>query len=327
MTPNNPTPPQMPANYTMQSQYVMAAPDDEINLLELTDKFLDQWRWWVGGTVLGGLLGLGAAFVVPPKYEAHGVVRVAQVALDGQCPPAQAEAHGVVRVAQVASAVESVPETIVRMQTLAFREEVVQRLIKAGQVKPEKKEDWVRALDGKSTFKPMKDAANYVDISLTADNPAQGQAAVSTITQVLKERQQPLIAERLAQVDRSIELAKASLATMEKSYGTTQASLRAQPPNSEAYLELSRMSEAGTLAGLRQKVLDLENSKLSPTTKETELVEPIGVSDRPVFPKKSVFTAGGLVLGALLGTLLGFALPAWWEFQRKRKAAKQGASA
>lgn len=285
----------------MQSQYVMAAPDDEINLLELTDKFLDQWRWWVGGTVIGGLLGLGAAFVVPPKYEAHGVVRVAQVA----------------------SAVESVPETIVRMQTLAFREEVVERLIKAGQVKPEKKEDWVRALDGKSTFKSVKDAANYVDISLTADNPAQGQVAVSTITQVLKERQQPQMAERLAQVDRSIELAKASLATMEKSYGTTQASLRAQPPNSEAYLELARMSEAGTLAGLRQKVLDLENSKLSPTTKETELVEPIGVSDRPVSPKKSVFTAGGLVLGALLGTLLGFALPAWWEFQQKRKIAKQ----
>ena len=300
MTPNNATPPQMPANYTMQPQYVMAAPDDEINLLELADKFLDQWRWWVGGTVIGGLLGLGAAFVVPPKYEAHGVVRVAQVA----------------------SAVESVPETIVRMQTLAFREEVVERLIKAGQVKPEKKEAWVRALDGKSAFKPVKDAGSYIDISLTADNPAQGQAAVSTITQVLKERQQPLMAERLAQVDRSIELAKASLATMENSYGTTQASLRAQPPNSEAYLELARMSEAGTLAGLQQKVLDLENSKLSPTTKETGLVEPIGVSDRPVFPKKSVFTAGGLVLGALLGTLLGFALPAWWEFQRKRKAAK-----
>ena len=255
MTPTNPTPPQMPPNYTMQPPYVMAAPDDEIDLLELTDKFLDQWRWWVGGTVIGGLLGLGAAFVVPPKYEAHGVVRVAQVA----------------------SAVESVPETIVRMQTLAFREEVVERLIKAGQVTPEKKEAWVRALDGKSTFKSVKDAANYVDISLTADSPAQGQAAVSTITQVLKERQQPLMAERLTQVDRS---------------------------------------------GLRQKVLDLENSKLSPTTKETELVEPIGVSDRPVSPKKSVFTAGGLVLGALLGTLLGFAMPAWWEFQRKRKAAK-----
>ena len=302
---NNHLPSHMPTSSTPHPYYLSTPPEDEINLLELTDKFLDQWRWWVSGTVIGGLLGLGAAFVVPPKYEAHGVVRVAQVA----------------------SAVESVPETIVRMQTLAFREEVVARLIKAGQVKPEKKDAWVRALEAKSTFKAVKDAANYVDIALTADTPAQGQAAVSTITQVLKERQQPLMTERLAQVDRSIELAKASLASMEKSYETTQASLRAQPPNSEAYLELARMSEAGTLAGLRQKVLDLENSKLSPTTKETELVEPIGVSDRPVFPKKSVFTAGGLVLGALLGTLLGFALPAWWEFQRKRKAAKQGASA
>lgn len=83
------------------------------------------------------------------------------------------------------------------------------------------------------------------------------------------------------------------------------------------------MSEAGTLAGLRQKVLDLENSKLSPTTKQTELVEPIVVSDRPVFPKKSLFTVGGLVLGALLGAMLGFAMPAWWEFQQKRKITKQ----
>ena len=161
MTPNSSTPPQMPVNYAVQPSYVMAAPDDEINLLELTDKFLDQWRWWVGGTVIGGLLGLGAAFVVPPKYAANGVVRVAQVA----------------------SAVESVPETIVRMQTLAFREEVVERLIKAGQVKPEQKDAWVRALEAKSTVKAVKDAASYVDIALTADTPAQGQAAVSTITQ------------------------------------------------------------------------------------------------------------------------------------------------
>ena len=94
------------------------------------------------------------------------------------------------------------------------------------------------------------------------------------------------MAERLAQVDRSIELAKASLATMEKSYGAAQASLRAQPPNSEAYLELARMSEAGTLAGLRQKVLDLENSKLSPTTKETELVEPISRFRSPCFSEE-----------------------------------------
>lgn len=300
MPPTNPTPPQIPANYTMQPQYVMAAPDDEINLLELTDRFLDQWRWWVGGALIGGALGLGAALALPPKYEASGVVRVAQVGA------VEVDAAGNVRSRP--QPVENVPEAIVCMQSLAFREEVVGRLIQAGQVKPEKKEAWVRALAGKSSFKPVKDAANYVDISLTAESPAQGNAAVSTVTQVLKERQQPLMAERLAQVDRSIELAKASLATMEKSYGTTQASLRAQPPNSEAYLELSRMSEAGTLAGLRQKVLDLENSKLSPTTKETELVEPIGVSDRPVSPKKTVFISIGIVVGGLLGSILGMYL-------------------
>lgn len=197
----------MPANYSVQPQYVVAAPDDEINLLELTDKFLDQWRWWVGGALLGGALGLGAAFVVPPKYEAHGVLRVAQVA----------------------TLVESVPEAIVRMQTLAFREEVVGRLIQQGQLPPNKKDAWVRALDAKSAFKAVKDAANYVEVNITAESPALGQQAVSTIVQVLKERQTPLMKERMDQVDRSIELAKANLASMEKNYGTAQQSLRAQP--------------------------------------------------------------------------------------------------
>lgn len=87
MTTNTQISPQMPANYIMPPQYVVATPEDEINVLELADQFLDKWRWWVSGTVVGGLLGLGAAFVIPPKYEARGVLRVAQVGVieaDGQ---------------------------------------------------------------------------------------------------------------------------------------------------------------------------------------------------------------------------------------------------
>ena len=109
---------------------------------------------------------------------------------------------------------------------------------------------------------------------------------------------------------------------MEKSYNAAQQSLRTEPPNSLSYLELARMSEAGTLAAFKQKVLDLENSKLSPTTKFTALVETVSVSDQPIFPKKTLFILGGLLFGAFAGTLVGFALPAWWEFQEKKKTAK-----
>lgn len=124
--------------------------------------------------------------------------------------------------------------------------------------------------------------------------------------------------ERLSQVDKSIQLAKESLLTVEKSFSDAQKSLGGKPASSESHLELARLSEAGTLASLRQKVLDLENSKLSPTTQFTGLVEPIGVSDRPVSPKKSLLTLGGLILGGLAGAVLAFVLPAWRAYQRTK---------
>lgn len=104
---NNHLPSHMPTSSTPHPYYLSTPPEDEINLLELTDKFLDQWRWWVSGTVVGGLLGLGAAFALPPKYEAHGVVRVAQVGM------IESDSQGEIRTTPLL--VESAPETIVRM--------------------------------------------------------------------------------------------------------------------------------------------------------------------------------------------------------------------
>ena len=59
---------------------VLPQPDDEINLFEVLHQFLVRWRWWVAGAVAGGLVGAGAGFVLPPKYEAYGVVQVKTVA-------------------------------------------------------------------------------------------------------------------------------------------------------------------------------------------------------------------------------------------------------
>lgn len=275
-----------------------AQPSDEIELLPLLDKFLDQWRWWVGGAVLGGALGLGAAFVIPPKYAAQGIIQVAQVT----------------------APVESVPQTITRMQTLAFREEVVTRLVKQGLVSEASKDAWVKTLDGKAVFRPVKDANTYVEVNIEAPSQQLSRAVVSTVTDVLKERHQPLMNDRLQQVNKSIELAKANLSELEKQYSGAKAALGNQNSAPVNYLELARLSEAGTLATQRQKLLDLESSKLAPATQPTGLVEPIGVSDRPVSPKKSILTAAGLVLGGMLGTLLSFALPAWWAYRRQQRA-------
>ena len=307
---------QPPANQSLnhprsQVPYAMAQ-DDEINLIELVDKFVTQWRWWVSSAVAGGLLALGIAVITPAKYEARGVVKVAQV-------PKQT-GSGDTSAMFTPSPVESASESIIRMQSLAFRQEVASRLLSQGSITREQKNAWTEALSDKSAFKGIKDASNYVEINVTASSPKLGHAAVEIIVQVLKERQQSMVEERLQQLERDISLAKANLSDVENSYTKAQESLQRTAPSRESYLELARLSEAGTLATQRQKVLDLESAKLPPITKATELVEPIGVTDNPVSPKKPLLIAAGIVLGGALGTLMGFSIPAWRSYRARRDA-------
>ena len=45
--------------------------DDEIDLFELFASLFQQWRWWVGITVLGFVLSIVVAFSVPKQYEVN----------------------------------------------------------------------------------------------------------------------------------------------------------------------------------------------------------------------------------------------------------------
>lgn len=53
--------------------------DDEIDLFELFSSLCQQWRWWVGITVLGVVVSIIIALSIPKQYEVS-----AQVALPGQ---------------------------------------------------------------------------------------------------------------------------------------------------------------------------------------------------------------------------------------------------
>lgn len=267
-------------------------------MLALLDTLARRWRWWVAGMAIGGALGTGAGLALPAKYEAQGVVRVAQAANI---------VEGGVRTAPV----ESVAEAITRMQTQAYREEVVQRLIDQGVVVPASRGQHLQQLATSPLFKPVKDAANFVTITHSAKSPEAPAAEITTVVGVLRDRQQALVVERMLQVDTSIALAKDSLAKMEKTFEATQSAMRGPGISAEANMELARMSEGGTMASMRQRILDLENAKLPPTTRSTELVEQVRVSDRPTSPKKLLLAAIGLLGGAVVGATLALLVPAW----------------
>ncbi|MDO5691930.1 MAG: Wzz/FepE/Etk N-terminal domain-containing protein [Pseudomonadota bacterium] len=273
---------------------------DEINLLELLSQFLERWRWWVGGLLLGGLLGLAAGFLVPPKYESNGVVRIGQV---------------------TGTLIESVSETIARMQTLAFRNEVIERLNGEGVLTDGERERLLSQIGSRGAVTQVKDAS-YISITLQTESQGFGSATINTMVKLLQERQQPLMNERILQFQKDIEQTKATVVEMEKRFEAVAAATH--PLNNaspQTYLELARMSEAGTNASLRQRLLELQNSLLPPSTRPTALVEPVATSDRPTSPKKSMIAIGGALLGFVLGTLLAFGLRAWSDFQRRKQIA------
>jgi len=53
--------------------------DDEISLLDIYDFIKEGWKTLVATTVLGGTLGVGAAFVIPEKFQASGSIQSTRV--------------------------------------------------------------------------------------------------------------------------------------------------------------------------------------------------------------------------------------------------------
>lgn len=274
--------------------------DDEIDLVELLATVLKKWRWWVGGAVVGGALGLALAYTLPPKYEAEGVVRLSQVATGNQS----------------SAPVESVQEAITRMQTLAFRNKVVDQLISRKLITPDERTAWLNDMDAKA-FQPIKNTS-FLNITFRSTSPDTARIAVETAVQVLKEAQQPLMDERVAATQKLIAQTKKSLESMTKQYDSTAQSLQASNGSSAVnYLELSRLSEGGTYASLHDKLTNLQLSLEAPNSKAAALVEPAQVADKPVSPKKALLLAAGLVLGCLAGLALAFTKPMMLRLRAK----------
>ena len=79
--------------------------ENELDVMQIADALLSSWRTWTAGMMVGACLGVGAGFLLPPKYEAHGVLQLAQSD----------------------NLLESVPDTMARLQSFSFRARVVDR--------------------------------------------------------------------------------------------------------------------------------------------------------------------------------------------------------
>ena len=282
--------------------------ENELDMMQIADALLSSWRTWTAGMVLGACLGVGAGFVLPPKYEAHGVLQLAQ---SGNAQSGNAQSD---------SLLESVPDTMARLQSFSFRSKVVDRLIHGGMLGEADRMKWLKQLGQKAIFTPVKDA-KYIEVTIQAPSPTLSLAVINQVASVLTEQQDVLLKQRKHQIQSYIGEAQAVVRMLDVQNKATAASTQGLSATDAALQAVARSANATAYVMAKQKLMEQQALLMPPTTRSAGLIEPAGVSPQPVGLSKGVLGLLGALLGGALAAGYGFLSTSWKHYQDSKQAA------
>lgn len=285
--------------------------ENELDVMQIADALLSSWRTWTAGMVVGACLGVGAGFLLPPKYEAHGVLQLAQ---SGYAQSGYGE-----QPRQSDALLESVPDTMARLQSLPFRARVVDRLIHDGTLRESDRLKWLKQLGQKAIFTPVKDA-KYIEVTIQAPSPTLGLAVINQVASVLTEQQNVLLTQRRHQIQAYIHDAQAMVSSLDVQNKTAASSAHALSATDMALQAVARSANATAYAMAKQKLMEQQALLMPPTTRPAGLIEPAGVSPQPVGLSKGVLGLLGALVGGALAAGYGFLSTSWKRYQAGKQA-------
>jgi len=271
------------ASVTRENQF-----EDELSLLDLVAFIRRNLRTLFGGALLGGILGLAIAFAVPAKWEASALVRIGQLGSNGS----------------TGSVVEPALQTIDRITNKSFQNDV----LKSQGLSTS--EDDAIARNFRDTLKVKLEKSGLISLAVRADSPEKAKLHMSAVINEIKAVHVKMIAptiNRWYQELKSVEL-ELKRASMESDRLENLLNGQSDKSKEKSFAQATLLgnllfAREGEQKSLRDRKRMLEE-QLSPertfTTQELGRVE---VSEKPVFPKKSLFIVAGLFLGLLLGVL------------------------
>lgn len=251
----------------MKNTIELSSQEDPLHLTRLADFILANWAWWCSGAVVGLLLAVFMWKTTEPRYEAQMLVKLGLVL--GQ------------------KVVESPDDVALRMQSPAFQRDVMKALAASGHV------------NGSWSVSSARDS-NLMNIRLVGrrdDLLPLSEAVLQQMTLRHNALFDPVVAALQQQldsvqgIDDEAELGRRSLTPGERA-GTSMV----VTPHLRG-----RAAERGYW---QQYGAELRQLMSYPNTRTIALVEPVVVSDAPVFPRLSSFGLMGLLLGAIAGFLL-----------------------
>ncbi|WP_087686403.1 MULTISPECIES: hypothetical protein [unclassified Pandoraea] len=261
----------------------------DVSLADVLDFVRTNAKWIAGLAIVGGAIGVGSTYFVQKQWEGKLTLQVGRAAgspVSGPDGPL----------------IESVQQTVGRVSLNTFRDDLAEKVL------PELKGD-LDALHKSVVWKAIKARAiqgtTYVEIVARGTSEQQaGQALATAAQQILSEH--AAILERVRDLPKQqLSVIDAAIETNTKAQEQLGAAL-AQSKNTDSVMALSALqssrSERAVLNDSRYRVSQL----LAPDQSyNTRIVSAAQVDDNAVFPRKLYFGAGGLLVGAIIGVIIG----------------------
>lgn len=266
----------------------MNTDDDGLNLWELLEILKSGWYWFVGGAALGLACALGFLLAAPAQYEATVLIQSARVVGIDVEPPVQLLERLKFPTFYTDAVLKACAEDSANAQ-----------LVLAAAVKP-------TVVKGNS----------LIQLNYRASSGELARRCLESVLAQLVATQSALAEPRIANAKEQLALTQQQLGDAEKYQALIDKRAMTMDVNDAKFSQSmvfmsAALNKKEEIAKLRKSVAEQSTQLLEPLTQEARLLEPIYVSERPVFPKKTVTAAGGLIGGLVLGGLVFSVRRSW----------------
>ena len=268
--------------------------NEELSLYDIVVFLRKNYRILLGGALLGIVLGLCAALLLPTEWEATALIRV------GQSGNADKTLNSIQPVL-----VEPALQVVDRIKNISFQKEVMKK-IGLSQNEDDDKNKLFR-----NSLKAKLEKSDLISINIRGLSADSAKLHLDTVVNQLKSIHTKMLAptinrwrQEFAAIELELKVTNADLQRLTKSLDGSSKSLNPSSFAQAALLSNIIIARGGELRGFRERKLILEEMLSPERTFVTAVIGQIEVSNKAVYPKKSFFAIAGLIIGLFLGVVL-----------------------
>ena len=265
--------------------------DDGLSMLDMLIFFSKYYKYLLGGGLLGGILGVVIAFTLPAQWEANALVRVGQLGSTGS-------------TGSTGSAIEPSLQVVDRIKNKSFQNDVLKNL----GLSTDEDDNVGNAF--RDSLKVKLEKSDLIGLTIRGSSPEVAKQHMSAVINQIKSIHTKISAptiqrrqQELASIQLELKKANAESERLVKSLDGRTDSLNEKSFSQAALLSNILLAREAELKNSRDRKRVLEEQLSPERTFSTMELGRVEVSEKPVFPKKSLFALAGLFLGLLFAVL------------------------